>query len=291
MVQTVIGIFDSSQHAQDAVQELSNSGFSSKDIDVSVHSANEYETNSYSSNDKHDGDSDSIGERIARFFRSLFDDEEDSRKYETVAKRGTVVTVQANSTEEAQRASMILDRFGAIDVDERVKEYEGELHHAEASSGENQNYANENRPYSNEGRSSTSIPVIEEEFQVGKREVQSGGVRIRSRIVERPVEESLRLREEHVNVERNPVNRPANENDLSTFKEGEIEMRETAEVPVVNKEARVVEEVNIRKDVREREEVIRDTVRRKDVDVENLESDEEVTQSKTKKNKRNKTDE
>jgi stress response protein YsnF len=291
MVQTVIGIFDSSQHAQDAVQELSNSGFSSSDIDVSVHSANEYETDQYSSEDKNHGDSNSIGERIARFFRSLFDDEEDSRKYETVARRGTVVTVQASSAEEAERASKILDRFGAVDVDERAREYEGELHHAETSSGENQNYSNGNRPYANEGRSSTSIPVIEEEFQVGKREVQSGGLRIRSRIIERPVEESLRLREEYVNVERNPVNRPANENDLSTFKEGEIEMTQKAEIPVVNKEARVVEEVNINKEVREREEVIRDTVRRKDVDVENLQSDEEATRSTTKRNKKNKMDE
>jgi hypothetical protein len=44
-------------------------------------------------------------------------------------------------------------------------------------------------------------------------------------------------------------------------------MTETEEVPVVKKEARVVEEVRLKKDVRERDEVIRDTVRRKDVEV------------------------
>jgi stress response protein YsnF len=277
MVQTVIGIFDSSRQVQEAVQQLYDSGFSDKDVDVSVHSASEYETDEYRNRDENKEDG--IGERIARFFRSLFDSEEDSRKYATVARRGTVVTVQARSQEEAHRASEIMDAFGAIDVDERVREYEGELHEHEAESSRG-----ENRNYSNEGRS-RSIPVIEEDFQVGKREVQSGGVRIRSRIIERPVEESLRLREEFVNVERNPVNRPANESDLSTFKEEEIEMKQTAEIPVVKKEARVVEEVNLKKDVRERDEVIKDTVKRKDVEVEDLDADADASTSSTKKNR------
>jgi stress response protein YsnF len=94
--------------------------------------------------------------------------------------------------------------------------------------------------------------VIEEELQLGKREVESGGVRIRSRIIERPVEESLRLREEHVRVERTSANRPANPSELDNFREGEIELRERAEVPVVNKGARVVEEVNLKREVSER---------------------------------------
>jgi uncharacterized protein (TIGR02271 family) len=127
--------------------------------------------------------------------------------------------------------------------------------------------------------------VIEEELQVGKREVQTGGMRLRSRIIERPVEESLRLREEHVRLERNPVNRPASESDLSTFREGEIEVRERAEVPVVNKQARVVEEINVRKDVEERDETVRETVRKTDVEVENLDqaTDGSVNKSKSKR--------
>lgn len=117
-----------------------------------------------------------------------------------------------------------------------------------------------------------AIPIIEEELHVGKRVVQTGGARLRSRIIERPVEESVRLRVERVRVERHAVNRPATQADLNNFKEGDIEMTERAEVPVVGKEARVVEEVNLSKDVEEREETIRDTVRRTDVDVENLDN-------------------
>ncbi len=117
---------------------------------------------------------------------------------------------------------------------------------------------------------STKIPVIEENLQVGKREVFTGGVRLRSRIVERPVEESLRLREENVTIERTPVNRPATSADLANFQGTQIEMTESAEVPVVSKEARVVEEVSLGKEVQERTETISGTVRKTEVDVENI---------------------
>jgi uncharacterized protein (TIGR02271 family) len=117
---------------------------------------------------------------------------------------------------------------------------------------------------------SASLPIIEEELQIGKRVVETGGVRLRSRIVETPVEEHLRLREEHVHVERNPVNRDATAADFNNFREGTIELTQHAEVPVVSKEVRVVEEVRLEKDVEERQEVVRDTLRSTDVEVENL---------------------
>lgn len=117
------------------------------------------------------------------------------------------------------------------------------------------------------GRTDETIPVIRENLEVGKREVERGGIRLRSRIVETPVEETVNLREETVNVERTPVDRPASGAD---FREGEVEMREQAEVPVVNKEARVVEEIKVNKEVTEREETIRDTVRETEVDVDKL---------------------
>jgi len=117
---------------------------------------------------------------------------------------------------------------------------------------------------------STSIPVIEEELHVGKKEVTTGGVRLRSRIIERPVEESIRLREEYVTVERTPVDRLATESDFDTFKEGTVEVIEHAEVPVVSKEARIVEEVSLGKQVEERDEIISDTVRSTQVETEKI---------------------
>jgi uncharacterized protein (TIGR02271 family) len=109
-----------------------------------------------------------------------------------------------------------------------------------------------------------TIPVVREELQVGKREVETGRVQLRSRIREEEVSENVNLREEKVNIEREPTNRTATEDDL---REQSIEMRERSEVPVVNKDARVVEEVSLRKDVDERDETIRDTVRNTEIDI------------------------
>jgi stress response protein YsnF len=88
------------------------------------------------------------------------------------------------------------------------------------------------------------------------------------------VEENVQLREERVHVERNPVNRPASEADFQAFKEGSIELRETAEEPVVSKQARVVEEVVVGKDVTERTQTVRDSVRRTDVEVEEVDPEQ-----------------
>jgi len=115
-----------------------------------------------------------------------------------------------------------------------------------------------------------AIPIIEEQVNVGKQVAERGGVRVNSRVTETPVEGEVNLREEHVNVERRPVDRPLGAGDLQNFKEGSIEVREYAEQPIVSKEARVKEEVVIGKEMSERTETIRDTAKRTDVDVEQL---------------------
>ncbi|MDQ6787860.1 MAG: PRC and DUF2382 domain-containing protein [Acidobacteriota bacterium] len=110
------------------------------------------------------------------------------------------------------------------------------------------------------------LPIIEEQLAVGKRTVEKGGARVRTSVSEVPVAESVTLREEHVTVERHKVDRPV-DNTAAAFKEGTIEVNEKAEVPVVAKEARVVEEVVVGKQVTEREQTVRDTVKRTEVDV------------------------
>ena len=69
-----------------------------------------------------------------------------------------------------------------------------------------------------EGDKEMTIPVVEEDISIGKREVERGHVRIYSRVTERPVEESVRLREEKVTVERRPVDRPATDADFAAGK-------------------------------------------------------------------------
>ena len=131
----------------------------------------------------------------------------------------------------------------------------------------NHSHFDDNNLYKNrkgDTSETTTIPVIQEELQVGKREVEKGGLRLKSRIVETPVEESINLRSETVQVERTPVDRLASASDL---KEEQYEIIERAEVPVVSKEARVVEEVSLNKEVIENEQTISDTVRKTEVDI------------------------
>jgi uncharacterized protein (TIGR02271 family) len=149
-------------------------------------------------------------------------------------------------------AMEVIHKYGAVDINERATQYQ-------AGSGSQGEY---------------TLPVIEEELSVGKRTVERGGVRVYSRVTETPVEETVQLREEHVTVERRPVNRAVTDADVSAFKEGTIEVTETAEEAVVAKQARVVEEVVVGKQVEERTETVRDTVRRTDVEVEQIADDQ-----------------
>src|SRR5215208_368041 len=107
----------------------------------------------------------------------------------------------------------------------------------------------------------------EEELKVGKREVSHGRVRVRSYVVETPVNEQVNLRQENVQVERRPANRAVGGAD-NLFRERTIEAEERAEEAVVSKEARVTEELVVKKDVGERTETVSDKVRRTEVEVE-----------------------
>jgi uncharacterized protein (TIGR02271 family) len=120
-----------------------------------------------------------------------------------------------------------------------------------------------------EDKDQVTVPVIEEDLAIGKRQVETGGARVQSRVVEKPIEENVDLRQEHVQVERRPVNRPIQPGDMQ-LEEGTIEMVERAEEAVVDKRARVAEEVVITKEVDQRTETISDTLRFTEVQVDRL---------------------
>ena len=111
------------------------------------------------------------------------------------------------------------------------------------------------------------IPIVQEDLVVGKRQVERGGVRIYSHVVEQPVSADVTLRDERVVVERLAVDRAATDADFSTGT-GVIELNAKGEEAVVGKTSRVVEEVRVGKESSERTESITDTVRHTEVDVE-----------------------
>lgn len=199
---------------------------------------------------------------IGHFFRSMFGLEDDRPDhYEEAARRGHATLIaHAADEEESDRIQQLLERHNAIDIDEQASQWQSE--------GQRQARQMPQGMSDAASTDTASIPVIEEELQVGKREVERGRVRVYSRVMERPVEESVTLREESASISRQPVDRPATEADMRAFQEGSMEIRETAEVPVVQKQARVVEEVEVGKQVQERTEKVRDSVRKTEVQVE-----------------------
>jgi uncharacterized protein (TIGR02271 family) len=120
----------------------------------------------------------------------------------------------------------------------------------------------------------TVIPIVEEVLNIGKRKVERGTVRVFSRLVETPVEEQVVLQEEHVTVERHKVDRSISSAELDALQNQSLEVHEMAEEAVVAKSARVVEEVRIGKDTTERSQQIKDTLRKTQVDVDPLATDE-----------------
>lgn len=115
--------------------------------------------------------------------------------------------------------------------------------------------------------SDETVPIVEERLRVGKRDTSHGRVRVRSYVVEEPVSETVRLEEERVEVDRRTVDRAVGAGDGDLFRERSIEAEEYRQEAVVSKEARVVEEVGLRRTHDSHEETVSDTVRRTEVEI------------------------
>lgn len=191
---------------------------------------------------------------------------------DAIADGGTILAVAA-STEHVETVERIFSRHEATKMDEeagREEDREAETADGPVSALAGAGGGTREPESAEEFSAQRSVPVIDESLQVGKRTVDQGGVRIYRRVIEIPVEASIKLREEHVIVERNAVDRPATEMDLEGQGNRSIELTETAEEAVIWKSARVVEEVMVGKETGEHIEHVHETVRRTEVEVEEL---------------------
>src|SRR5215217_2597070 len=163
MAKTIVGLFDEYREAQLAVVELVESGISREDIGITSRDYTSYDEADTRRDDSY-RDDEGVGDKISNFFSRLFgdDDEYASHYSEAVGRGGTVVTVDCESDEMADRAEAILNRFGG-EVDER-----GDTDRRAAYVGTDD--VKTNRADLTEG-GAARIPVIEEELRVGKREV------------------------------------------------------------------------------------------------------------------------
>jgi uncharacterized protein (TIGR02271 family) len=256
---TVVAVFRNSSDAEAAAEELEASGFTEDDIYINSGDRTGSSTDERSSH--HEGG-------IAGWFKRLFgsDDESDRPYYENAVSGGNVLLSVDTDEGNVDTAADILNRHSPRDVHQ-----EGGDRGSGVTSSASTNAAGAGTPSASTADQTRAVPVVDEELRVGKRTILRGGVRVYSRILEQPVEETVTLQEERVRVERQPVNRPLKESDLRAGLEDEvIEVQEYAEEPVVSKEARVVEEVRINKEAAQRQQTVKDTVRRTEVNVENL---------------------
>jgi uncharacterized protein (TIGR02271 family) len=302
MERVLIGVFDSKQQMEAACQELRDCGIPSDRVQIQAGNIDEKLKSDLLARNRASDKADTGF--FDRLFGGLDDDKQRSGDYAEAVRRGScAVVIDGVEENRIPQAVEVLERNGAFDIDERAsqwreggwKGYDAGAPALSAAEIEDERKSrNTSRSRTSDSTKSTGasqmaasgaagtsqmtgasaqqntrIPVVEEQLKVGKREVQRGGVRIYARTSERPVEETVTLREERARVERRPVNRAATGEELgNAFEERSIELSETAEEPVVSKTARVVEEVDVGKEVSSRTETIKDTVRRRDVEVE-----------------------
>ncbi|MHB8284056.1 MAG: YsnF/AvaK domain-containing protein [Caulobacteraceae bacterium] len=240
---TITALYDTKVAAEDAKTRLATAGVASGSIDIHSHNAAS-------------GSTAEQGGMLAGL-KSMFGSHDDTHAYAEGLTRGHFLLTARVDDANADAAIRVLESTGAVDIDAKQAEWKtagwkAPTPSTTASAGEND-----------------KIEIAEERLVVGKREVERGGVRVRSYVVETPVSEQVTLREENVAIERHAVDRPLAAGE-DAFRDRNIEMRETAEEAVVGKQAIVREELTIKKSVGERTEEINDTVRHTEVEVEQL---------------------
>ncbi len=271
--ETIVAVYDSAAHADAAIADLRAANVPENAIS------------------RHAGTTGTAGAapppvREQGFWASLFggDADRDTTVYDRSMDSGSSVVVVKVPQEHVDAVTRILERNNPIDIDERATGYGLTQNTAATTSTTSANASTVGvagsmatpaapRPAATTAartaEESGTIQLAEESLTVGKRLVNRGGARIRRYVVETPVEEQVRLRDEKVTLDRRPVTdgRPVTAAD---FKDETIEVTEQGEEAVVGKTARVVEEVSLRKEATERVETVRDTVRKEEVEVERL---------------------
>ena len=267
MTQTITALFDRPAEAQAAQAKLVAAGIPQSAIRLIQGAQTSHTSGSY---DYHKDEGGFWGS-----LKDFFMPEEDRYAYsEGLSRGGTLLTVQTDQA-RLETAYDILEQNGSVDLDQREASWRKEgwsgysaTSGTTAATGGTTAATGAIAGTSGAAGETDYIPVVEERLNVGKRVAESGRVRVRSYIVETPVEEQVTLRDETVHVERRPVDRAPTAADEALFEDKVIEATEMREQAVVSKDARVVEEVGIRKDAGQRTETVTDKVRRTEVEVE-----------------------
>lgn len=184
--------------------------------------------------------------------------EEQRERYAGHLRRGSIaVSVFTRSDDERDKAIEVMEQFDPIDI-------EGD---------DGRSVALDTPAPSAAAEREQVIPLAKEELAVGKRQVERR-YRVRTHVVERPVEAQVQLRDERVTIERRPAAATKAAPLEAGFAESDIEVVERHEEPVVAKTTRAGEEVVVHTEAKDRVETVRDRLRETKVDVEQPARDE-----------------
>jgi uncharacterized protein (TIGR02271 family) len=115
------------------------------------------------------------------------------------------------------------------------------------------------------------IPLVDEELEIAKRQVEAGGVRVQTRVVTKAVHREVPVCDERVRVERRKVDEPLSMADADLqFRDRAVEVKARSEQAFAVKRAHAVEELVLTKERTERTEQVEDTVRHTEAEIVNL---------------------
>jgi uncharacterized protein (TIGR02271 family) len=155
---------------------------------------------------------------------------------------------------------------------------------AETEDNSSDNYATGNANYgSDTSGSDQSLTLHEEELEVGKRQVETGQVRLRKVVHTEHQEVPVELRREEVQIERVPAS--SNTDDGNAFQDQEINVPLTREEAVVGTQSHATEQVRLNKTVTTDTENVGGDVRREDVESDGTTGDEYGSETTTTQNR------
>lgn len=264
--ETIVAVFDTAAHAEAAVKALRAGGFADADISV-------FDEDRLASGKK------TIDE--PGLWQRLFGDdvyEHEAAVYRATIDRGGVVVSARVLDSEVAHAIAILNLHRPVDVHDRaVTSGIAPAAHVEAVEKKI-----EAVPLAAVQKVAVSpklaevhdeiLHLAEEQLQVGKKMAETGRTRVRRFVTEREASADVRLHEEHAEVLRHAITDPKFVGEID-WADKEIEVVETAEHALVNKTARIVEEVSLKKVGTDRVETVRDKIRRQQAEIQRIGAD------------------
>ena len=255
MAKTIVGLYDDRTTAHTVLQELEAAGFGEDHL--------RFTSRADGAATRYDLDPDEVNPAMLNTYG--VEGDESSFYAEGVRRGGSLVIARVHDS-NVDAAVDIMARHNPVRYEDRRDDYLADYSDTAAAYTAAEMTENTGR-YAEQAQQ--RLREIEEHLKIGKREVVRGGVRVNKYVDTDIEEETLRLRDEEIVVDRTAVNSEISLDEAeAAFTDKTVELVERDEEAVVEKTAVVTGEVAVGKDVHVREETVGGEVRSTRVEVE-----------------------